>query len=417
MTPSFGKNLNTTLSRKRKRIDTDDVSPSTKIRAEEYVSNSTSSCDRQGRFSMRKRSRSPPNPTSSQGPAEDIRVRASKRKASDEGDAPEKKRCSCSETSGYYSGYYSSYYSTLQSSSAGIKKNVKEEKGRIWPWRDLGTVSAEEEEICRRSSSGNKSRTEFQNTYTELEPLGSGGFGTVFRGRRRSDSLPICNDKVFDIILEVAFMLKTTGLTGVIGQSSSISLLDWYTLDDELILVMERPVPCVDLKKYVRDCGGLDEQEAKMIFKQMVDAAIDTHAKGVFHRDIKLENVLVQFKAGELRVRLIDFGCGSFSDEKSYNSFRGTVIYSPPECFDCGMYKAHPTTVWQLGALLFSLIRGHKRFNTLSYLINDIQINSDLSKDVKTLLYMCLRRDPLKRATLEELKQHPALKQALNQPI
>lgn len=63
-----------------------------------------------------------------------------------------------------------------------------------------------------------------------------------------------------------------------------------------------------------------------MILRQLVDAAIDMHAKGVFHRDIKLQNVLVQFDSGVPRVRLIDFGCGSFSTEMSYTSFRGMIF-------------------------------------------------------------------------------------------
>lgn len=75
----------------------------------------------------------------------------------------------------------------------------------------------------------------------------------------------MCNGKVFTIILEVAFMLKTGGLPGSVGQSAAVSLLDWYILDNELILVMERPVNSMDLKKYLQTHGGsLGESEAKV---------------------------------------------------------------------------------------------------------------------------------------------------------
>lgn len=56
-----------------------------------------------------------------------------------------------------------------------------------------------------------------------------------------------------------------------------------------------------------------------------MDAAVDMHAKGVFHRDIKLENVLVTSDSGGPRVRIIDFGCGSFSTENTYHSGCGTT--------------------------------------------------------------------------------------------
>ena len=66
-----------------------------------------------------------------------------------------------------------------------------------------------------------------------------------------------------------------------------------------------------------------------MILSQLVDAAIDMHAKGVFHRDIKLENTLIQRSpTGAPRIRLIDFGCGSFSTETSYDSFCGMISIS-----------------------------------------------------------------------------------------
>lgn len=56
-----------------------------------------------------------------------------------------------------------------------------------------------------------------------------------------------------------------------------------------------------------------------------MDAAIDMHAKGVFHRDIKLQNVLLDFDSGVPRVRVIDLGCGSFSTENAYHFACGTV--------------------------------------------------------------------------------------------
>lgn len=61
------------------------------------------------------------------------------------------------------------------------------------------------------------------------------------------------------------------------------------------------------------------------ILRQLVDTAIDMHSKGVFHRDIKLHNVLVQSDSGAPRVRVIDFGCGTFSTEMSYSSFCGVI--------------------------------------------------------------------------------------------
>lgn len=71
---------------------------------------------------------------------------------------------------------------------------------------------------------------------------------------------------MYNIILEVAFMLKAAGLPGSDARCAAVSLLDWYTLDQELILVMERPVSAKDLYWYLRSRRGfLDETEAKVM--------------------------------------------------------------------------------------------------------------------------------------------------------
>lgn len=61
-------------------------------------------------------------------------------------------------------------------------------------------------------------------------------------------------------------MLRLSGVgSGSVGNSAPVSLLDWYDLNQKLILVQERPVPCEDLFGYIRHKGGcLDEEEAKV---------------------------------------------------------------------------------------------------------------------------------------------------------
>ncbi len=77
------------------------------------------------------------------------------------------------------------------------------------------------------------------------------------------------NGELFDVPLEVALILKATDGPESAGSSAAVSLLDWYDLEQELILVLERPVPCVDLKQYLEENGSLQEQEAKVSWWKM----------------------------------------------------------------------------------------------------------------------------------------------------
>ncbi|XP_071362012.1 serine/threonine-protein kinase pim-2-like isoform X2 [Trachinotus anak] len=222
--------------------------------------------------------------------------------------------------------------------------------------------------------------------------------------------LLMINGDVHDVPVEVVLILKATGGPESAGSSAAMYLLDWYDLDQELILVLERPVPCVDLRQYLKEKGGsLQEHEAKIMMQQLVEAAIELHSKQVFHRDIKLENIIVETGPDVPRARVADFSCGCFARKGHYHLFSGTPKCAPPEWYMHARYKARPTTVWQLGVVLYGMLDGHPSFDTLRFLRNKLPINSELSQNCQELLQMCLSKVPKQRPTLEQLQHHPWL--------
>ncbi|XP_019935328.2 serine/threonine-protein kinase pim-2-like isoform X1 [Paralichthys olivaceus] len=286
-----------------------------------------------------------------------------------------------------------------------------------------GDPSSSNEENWSTLLIGRTSRADFKAKYQQLGKLGQGGFGSVYAGIRESDKLPVAikyipkshvkavtlvsNEGKFMIPLEVLVMVRVAGAPGSRVKSAAVSFIEWYNLDKGIIIIMERPVPAVDLSTYVQCRGGqLDEGEAKIIIKQLVEAAIEMHSKGVFHRDIKLNNVLIQNTSDGPRVRIIDFGCSCFAN-RPCSSFSGTFAFAPPEYFIHQMYEAGPSTVWQLGALLFNMVDGGTSFTTSDFTHRNIRISSELSHECRLLLNMCLAISPKNRATLQKLQRHP----------
>ncbi|XP_074480621.1 serine/threonine-protein kinase pim-1-like [Sebastes fasciatus] len=266
----------------------------------------------------------------------------------------------------------------------------------------------------------------FEAKYQQQKKLSEGGYGSVFAGYRKADHLPVAikhvpsdnqcikhvekNGKTLS--MEVAVMLKLAAKTsGSAASSAPVSLLDWYDLEQELILVLERPDPCVDLAMYMFSKGGLKEKKAKIILKQLVDALIDLQDKHIFHRDIKVENILIETGSDFPRVRIIDFGLSCFVKKgASYQHFYGTPNHAPPEMYYCQHYRAGPTTAWQMGVVLFEALHKNTSFETLKYLKNGLTFSKMLSKDCKAFLQMCLKEDPKERQTLVQLKNHPWLR-------
>ncbi|XP_077353856.1 dnaJ homolog subfamily B member 1a isoform X1 [Festucalex cinctus] len=263
--------------------------------------------------------------------------------------------------------------------------------------------------------------------YQQLEKIGEGGFGSVYAGYRKADSFPVAikhipknevkiiplniKGRKHKVPLEALLMLQASCIKNADGQSAVVSLLDKYDFDHELVLVMEKPARSVDLFTYITRCrlGHLKENEAKNIMRQLVDAVIKMHAVNVFHRDLKLGNVLLEATYGVPRVRVIDFGCSCFVTEEPYHDYTGTLSYAPPEFVLRGTYRAGPTTVWHLGAMLFELLAGSKQFDTLLFISQMLQLNRVLSQDCSDFLKMCLQRNPEQRATLVQIHQHPWL--------
>ncbi|KAL0168662.1 hypothetical protein M9458_036884, partial [Cirrhinus mrigala] len=128
-----------------------------------------------------------------------------------------------------------------------------------------------------------------------------------------------------------------------------IRLLDWTDHPDHFVM---------NLVEFIRRHGGsLDEDTTRQIMWQAARAANVCCLRGVLHRDVKLDNLLINRETFE--VKLIDFGCGDILRRSPYRSYHGTAAYSPPEYHSRGKYYGRPATVWSLGIVMFTLLCGH----------------------------------------------------------
>ncbi|KAI5102170.1 serine/threonine-protein kinase pim-1-like, partial [Silurus meridionalis] len=126
---------------------------------------------------------------------------------------------------------------------------------------------------------------------------------------------------------------------------------------------------------------------------------------GVFHRDIKAENVLLNPLT--LQVKLIDFGLGVLHKDTTYTEHAGTDIYIPPECYVDKEYEAEPFTVWGLGVLSYILLCRMQPFDGEKEIVEGhLFIPDELSKASQDFIGWCLQRDPNSRPTLNQILGH-----------
>lgn len=136
------------------------------------------------------------------------------------------------------------------------------------------------------------------------------------------------------------------------------------------------------------------------------------HAQDIAHRDIKMENILVEARSG--KVKVIDFGFSCGSKEK-LRIFCGTPSYMSPEIVSKKEYFGGPADIWACGVLLFTLICGtfpFKSITTEKELFRKINRGifnytlPDMSSDAKDLIKAMLNVEPSERPTASMVLGH-----------
>ncbi|KAJ8374854.1 hypothetical protein SKAU_G00054340 [Synaphobranchus kaupii] len=258
----------------------------------------------------------------------------------------------------------------------------------------------------------------FTSLYTMGAQLGEGGCGLVYAGTRRADGKQVAikyvttnfSKKLLKIPGESQPLPLEVALMEIVCRppacSHVIQLLDWFEEADRIVLVLELPSPCLDVSKFTKQLGGyMEESLARFVLRQVLRATMHCQDRGVLHRDIKSQNLLIQ--TDDLHVKLIDFGCGDLLKEAPYTHFAGTRPFQPPEWVMDGEYHGRPATVWSLGVLLFAMVCGSRPFKGEQDIIAaDLYFKEGLSNECKNLIRWCLQRDPAKRPVLEQILHH-----------
>jgi hypothetical protein len=190
-----------------------------------------------------------------------------------------------------------------------------------------------------------------------------------------------------------------------------IKLYEVFYNETHLFIVMEY-ASNGDMLHYLKNKKKLVESEARKFFRQLVYGLAHIHCRNVLHRDIKLDNILLDEDMG---VKICDFGVSRIiSKSQIIKEQCGTPAYLAPEIIINKGYSSFYSDMWSLGIVLYTMIcgavpyRGSSLQELLDSEINkEIEYPSFLSPSAKDLIQKLLQFEPTKRVSFPEIFKHP----------
>jgi len=170
-----------------------------------------------------------------------------------------------------------------------------------------------------------------------------------------------------------------------------------------------------------REFEALPEDMAGKIFVQIIEGVRHAHQRGVDHRDLKLENIML---TNEGKVKIIDWGLSTVGKDATPECV-GTVDYVAPEVMTARSYKTNATDVFSLGVVLYTMMVGQFPFSyksRLEYFRKKTVIHptlpttDSLNPKCAELLQKMLEIDPEKRISLKEVLQTEWVKPYTRRP-
>ncbi|XP_058486929.1 NUAK family SNF1-like kinase 2 [Solea solea] len=293
----------------------------------------------------------------------------------------------------------------------------------------VGAVSADEHgapgpvPVKKQAVKRHHHRHNLKHRYEFLETLGKGTYGKVKKAKERSGRLvaikSIRKEKVKDE-QDLVHIRREIEIMSSLCHPHIITIYEVFENKDKIVIVMEYASQG-DLYDYICDKKRISEQETRHFFRQIVSAVHYCHQNGIVHRDLKLENILLD---GNGNVKIADFGLSNlYHGDEFLQTFCGSPLYASPEIVNGRPYRGPEVDTWSLGVLLYTLVHGSMPFdgNNHKALVQQISTGNyrkpNKPSDACGLIRWMLMVNPERRATIEETAGHWWLNWGYQQPL
>lgn len=262
-----------------------------------------------------------------------------------------------------------------------------------------------------------------------LKCLGKGSFGSAYEAGLRSLKIVCVKVIEFGGMADPNDVLALREEIALMQRFSHPNIVQYYgVLEDpekQTINIFMEYVTGGTVSSYLKKFGQVELEAVRDWSKQILLGLQYLHEQGVVHRDMKLENILTT-NSGQLKIA--DFGCSKKIDEACSKTRGCQTLAGTPSTMAPEVVKAEPygtkADIWSFGCVIVEIITGKPVWPQMDnmwaalYKIANSSglppgVPKDLPKNLQKFLERCFERNPAKRASAQELLQHPWITQGV----
>lgn len=264
--------------------------------------------------------------------------------------------------------------------------------------------------------------------------LGKGTYGKVYLGfnMTTAEVFAVKRVEMPESKSDLQDPRQKTVLAAIKSESDTLRDLDHpnivaylgYEQTDKYFSIFLEYVPGGSIGECYRKLGrGFDKDLTRHCTRQIVDGLAYLHSKGILHRDLKADNILVDLEGV---CKISDFGISKHEQENIYGAneaattMQGSVFWMAPEVLDNLEGYGAKVDIWSLGCVVLEMCTGERPWapkHQLAVLLllgnketrsaPPIPEDLNISAEGHDMLDRCFQLEPNDRPTAEELKSHP----------
>ena len=284
----------------------------------------------------------------------------------------------------------------------------------------LDILRDDEEEIQIQENEPKEERIEGKNrTYIITKTLGKGTFGKVKLAHNINNEKEkyACKILLKSNIKDNDDYIRCKREMEILNKMHHVNIVRTYEIistDTTYYIFMDY---CAkgELFNYIVEKQHLSGKMSAFFYYQIINGIDYIHKKGVCHRDLKPENLLLTEK---MKIKIIDFGLSNFYSKNLLETPCGSPCYASPEMVMGNKYDGFCIDIWSSGIILYAMLCGYLPFEEMEndeynevLFKNIVECNVEYPEEfisplAKDLLTKIIVKDPNKRITIDEIKEH-----------